>query len=225
MSVRERLERTATAALTLCAVGMTLMVARREFWPRRTGGRAPSVTHPIANWPAVAAEGHRVGSGTARVTLVEFADFQCPVCGTFARGALRSARIRYGDSLAVVFRHWPLPYHPLAYSAAHAAECAGAQGRFTEFADALFDQQDSLGVKSFADFAADAGVADLRQFVACGSTNDKVPSVERDMKAALALRSHGTPTIIINGEMLNGVPDSIQLDALIRKAFVKLHAK
>ena len=221
MSVRERMERTATAVLTLCAVGMTLMVARREFWPRRTGGQAPNATTLVANWPTVASEGHRIGPESALVTLVEFADFQCPVCGTFARGALRGARARYGDSLAVVLRHWPLPYHPLAYPAARAAECAGAQGRYTEYSDALFAHQDSLGVKSFAAFAADAGVPDLKRFTACGSLSNKIADVERDTKAALALKGRGTPTVIINGEMLTGVPDSTQLDDLIRKAFAR----
>ena len=120
-----------------------------------------------------------------------------------------------------VFRHWPLPYHPLAYPAARAAECAGVQGKFTEFSDALYAQQDSLGVKSFAAFAADAGVPDLPRFAACGLTNDKIPEVERDTKTALALKGRGTPTIIIDGEMLAGVPDSAQLDDLIRKAFAR----
>lgn len=221
MPTNNRMERMASGTMALCAIAMTILVARREIGP--TTGRDPVsvANHPVENWQRISGEGRRFGAVDAPVTLVEFADFQCPVCGRFSRSALRGARAVFGDSLAIVFRHWPLPYHPFASPAARASECAAAQGRFMEFADTLFAHQEDLGRTSFTDFAEVAGVPDTGAFATCSRETGSIASIERDTKAALGLKGRGTPTIIVNGEMLGGVPDSLQLDQIVRQALAE----
>jgi protein-disulfide isomerase len=149
---------------------------------------------------------------------LEFADFECPVCQSFANGALRAIRAQYPDKVAVIFRQWPLSYHRLAYPTARAAECAGAQERFEAFHDLVYSKQDSLGLKSYGQFAKDAGVPDLAAFETCNSSAAPIPSIEADIAAAKAVGGRGTPTILVNGLMLAGLPDSAKLEGYVQAA-------
>lgn len=107
---------------------------------------------------------------------------------------------------------------PLGVHAARAAECAAAQGRFEQFHDAVYAKQDSLGLKSFASFARDAGVPDSVAFGACNDGTAPVPVVQRDIAAAGALGGTGTPTLLVNDLMLPGAPDSTRFDQYVRRA-------
>lgn len=207
------------AALTAaCALVVTGLLVKRELLGTpalvATGG-TPS---PIEHWEQYAVTEHRKGSNTAKVTILEFADFECPACRDFATRSLKGVLANYGDRVALVFRHWPLSYHRFAYPAARAAECAGAQGRFFEIHDLLYQGQDSLGLKSFHDFAAAAAVTDLVAFDRCIAATDAVMAIERDILAAKDVKGTGTPTIIINGLRYNAVPDSTAFDQIVRKA-------
>ncbi len=197
-----------------CAVTVTVVAVRGQT--ARRGTAAPQPRH-VSNWREYAAVGHRMGSAAAPVTITEFADFQCPVCRQFTLGALASIRREYGNRVAVVYRYWPLSMHPLAYPAARAAECAAAQGRFEAFHDLLYAKQDSLGLKSFASFARDAGVADTIAFARCNA-GATVPAIETDVTAAKEVGGTGTPTLLVNDLMLPGAPDSARLEKLVNQA-------
>ncbi|MBA2291608.1 MAG: thioredoxin domain-containing protein [Gemmatimonadales bacterium] len=200
-----------------CALVVTGFVVRREISgptavlrPRGLGDYRPTA---VPNWDELAAGGHRMGPPNARFVIVEFADFQCPACRQFTLKTVASLRKHYPDDVAVVYRHWPLPYHPFAHAAARASECAAAQGRFERMHDRMFILQDSIGLKPFVEFASEAGVPDTLQFVSCIEESDSSAALA-DARAAVALGGRGTPTVLVNGNLLEGVPDSAGLHAV-----------
>jgi len=202
-----------------CAVFITVLVARRYLIDRP---RVPTLSPtPVANWSAYSGGGHRIGPDSAPVTIVEFGDFECPVCGQFARSSLRAIRTKFPRDVAVVYRYWPLSYHHLARPAARAAECASLQGRFQQFHDALYAEQDSLGLKSWSDFAVESGIVDTVRFDACLRSAAPDTVIQRDENAAVAIGGHGTPTIVVNGKRLGGAPDSAAFDRLVSELVQK----
>jgi protein-disulfide isomerase len=198
-----------------CAFVLTALLVRREMTSRSP--RAPfGQDRQVPDWVEVKSVGHRIGPDSAPVTIVEFSDFQCPYCARFARQLLPAVLRRPDRAITVVFRHWPLSIHPFATDAAVAAECAGAQQRFEAFHDALFANQDSIGVWSFDRFAELAGIPNLPRFSQCRSGQEARAVVERDRKAAMALDARGTPTFIVNGVMLSGALDAARIDSIVR---------
>jgi protein-disulfide isomerase len=213
-------DRLTTSGLLVCALLVTVLALLNwlGIGPHSRRDLRPQPDSPVANWDSLLQTPWRIGPQSAPVTIVEFGDFECLVCATFANHALKGVRANYPDDVAVLFHHWPLPYHRFAYPAARAAECAGAQGRFVQFYDLMYTAQDSLGLKPFAQFAADAGVSDLPAFERCNTMVGTVPRIESDKALALRTGGRGTPTIVVNGKMLGGVPDSAAFDGIIRTA-------
>lgn len=209
----DRLTRVLLLILVPCAVLMTALVAWRELAPRRSdpGSRLPS---HVRDWRALAKGGHRIGNETAAVTIVEFADFECPFCGEFY-GMFKSLHETYRDSLALVYRHFPLPIHPNAFPAAIASECAGAQGHFEAMYDVLFAAQGALGQRTMQAYAVIAGVPDTAAFSRCLQSDSIAAVVQEDRQTIENLGSNGTPTLIINGEVVQGAPAIAELRRVI----------
>jgi protein-disulfide isomerase len=213
-SARDNMMDAVTLLVGACAVTLTVAVLRgHAAAQRRPGPGTASVSLP--GWRTLIAAGHRLGPQNAKVTILEFGDFECPACGGAER-TLRALREEYPSDVAVVFRHWPLSYHRFAYAGARAAECAGAQGRFLQYHDLEYDRQDSLGLLPFGELARRAGVPSLSAFQACNRTAGPVPAIEQDIVAAKSVGGNGTPTLAINGRRLIGVPDSAGFEQLVR---------
>lgn len=145
-----------------------------------------------------------LGSATAPVTMIEFTDLQCPYCARFALETWPVLRARYVDTGKVHFvsRDLPLPFHEFALPAAVAARCAGEQGKFWEFREALFRGQSKLATAPYDEIARRFGV-DVAKFAACRADAASFAAVRDD--AALAAR-HGiasTPTFVV-GRMIDG---------------------
>ena len=141
------------------------------------------------------------GSDDAAVVLIEYADFQCPYCGQFARQVLPEIHKRYvaTGKLRLVFRHMPLrEIHPQAVMAAESAECARQQGRFWQMHDALFSDQ-HLDEASLMEKARANGVG-LEQFSEC-VRGDGTVKVKQDLAAARALGLAVTPTFLIGRDV------------------------
>lgn len=200
--------------LVVCAVALTALVVRREIV--RDDDPAPSGV-AVGNWRDYAATGQRTGDVDAPVTLVVFSDFQCPACKLLAE-SLDVIGSRNPRLISVVYRHYPLPIHPYAVAAARASECAGRQGRFAAFHDALYREQHLIGDSTWAYFASRSEVTDLGRFERCTSTGETDSVVERDITAGKALAVHATPTVLVNGRRLDGVPPLSELEAIIREA-------
>ena len=208
-------ERLVTGVMLVCALIVTYVLVIGDRPP------PPPPNTPVDDWSDVVAAGHLVGPVEAKATLVVFTDLECPACRKFHNVTLPAVRAKHGSDLAVVYRHWPLEYHRQAYPAARAAECAGTQGRFEPFLDAVFAQQDSLGVKPMSAFAFDAGVPDASAFEACTAATDSLPRIASDVEAINAIGGRGTPTVLLDGMHLGQVPDEKELtrriDRILRR--------
>jgi protein-disulfide isomerase len=205
----ERLSNALSVVLVVCAVAMTGLFAHREFFPPSAAAQAEVKVH---DWKRLAATGALLGRAEAELRVVEFSDFQCPFCAS-ASGSLRTLRARYPGRVTVVYRHFPLEnIHPHAFAAAVAAECAGRQGRFEAFHDALFAQQDSIPAEGWDGFAARAGVPDGTAFAACVRDARVAEVVRRDMEAGKGLGVRGTPSYVFDGKMVSGADALPQLE-------------
>ena len=145
------------------------------------------------------------GNPDATVTIVEFSDYECPFCARFYNDAYQQIKTEYIDTgkVKMVFRDFPLNFHPQAQKAAEAAECAGEQGKYYEMHDKLFEQGVSGGVDSFKQYAKDIGL-DSTKFDECLDSDQMKKEVQQDMSDGQKAGVQGTPAFFINGEMVSG---------------------
>lgn len=152
-----------------------------------------------------------IGSASAKVTLVEFADFQCPACRS-AYPAVKQILAEYPEDVYYVFRHYPLPMHRNAKIAAYAAEASGMQGKFFEMHDLLYENQDEWSESSspmdiFNEYATELGL-DLEQFAEDIKREEITTKVSDDQKDGNIVGVNATPTFFINGKpAFRGVPN------------------
>ena len=147
------------------------------------------------------------GDADAKVTIVEFSDFQCPYCGR-GNATMQQVEKAYGKDVRVVFKHNPLPMHPDAPFAAKAAMAAGRQGKFWQMHDKLFEAnlrnaQTELSAEKVTAMAQQLGL-DLEKFkkdVAASEMDDEIRS---DQSQARQLGANGTPHFFVNGVRVSG---------------------
>ena len=213
-------DRLATLAIVLCAVVLTGSVAYRTF--REPPLRVTQVDTPPRfekGWVEANDVGRRIGSTQAAITIVEFADVECPVCQHF-QPTLSDLLVEYPTQVALVAVPFPLPYHKYAMEAARATECAYGAGDFRRWLDAVYALKDSLGRKPWGAVARTAGIVDTVALSRCarGATHDA--RIERGIAIGKKLGVPGTPTILVNGWMISGAPSKERLkgaiDALLR---------
>jgi protein-disulfide isomerase len=167
--------------------------------------------------PVDPARDHIRGPVDARVTMVEYGDFECPFCGE-AEVVLQELERELGDLLAVVFRHFPLAtVHPHAELAAEASEAASAQGRFWEMHDILFANQQALEPTDLVEYAASLGL-DVHRFARDLEGHRHLPRVREDFASGVRSGVNGTPSFFINGVRHNGSYDAASLLASISHA-------
>lgn len=148
---------------------------------------------------------HIKGNKDATVTLVEFSDFQCPACAAF-QPVLKEVVATYGDKLRFEYKHYPLPIHPFSQQAAVAAEAAGQQGKFFEYHDALFENQEEWSKSTtpavfFVKYAEGLGL-DVEKFKQHQKASLLRDAVRGDLNEAKELGLTGTPTFYLNGEKM-----------------------
>jgi len=155
------------------------------------------------------------GPTDALVTVVEYSDFECPYCRAFFRDTYPLFKTRYQNKVRFVFKHFPVAAsHPDAEPAARASECAREQGKFWEFYDIAY-AQDDLSRVSLIDYAKKAGVKNIDQFVACFDSGKYADRVEANRQEGRLLGIPGTPTFFINGYPLAGYQSFATLSAAI----------
>lgn len=142
------------------------------------------------------------GGKNAPVTIVEFSDYECPFCKR-GEDAIQKVIDTYGDKVRVVFRDYPLEFHPRARPAAEAAACAHAQGKFWEYNKKLFANQSALGDDNLKTYAKDVGL-DQAKFDECYAKKPYSAQIDKDMADGAAAGVNGTPAFFINGRSLSG---------------------
>jgi protein-disulfide isomerase len=172
-----------------------------------------------------------LGPEDAPVTIIEFTDLQCPYCARFARQTFPQLRRNYIDTGRVRFasQDLPLPRHAFAVPAAVAARCAGEQGRFWEFREALFAAQSTLGREPYVELARKFDL-DLEKFATCRSDERQTANVLEGIDLARANGITSTPTFLIGrlvdgqiqGEKISGAQPyeviAAKIDALLEAA-------
>lgn len=169
------------------------------------------LTRPIAGAPTtgaprelpipldpVSVEGSAViGAREASLILIEYSDFQCPYCASFARDTLPLIRKKYIDTgqVRLAFKHLPLPMHQNAVSAAEASECAARQGQFWRMHDWLFANATRLD-KVATDGVSDVGL-DAIGFSDCIAEGLTAAKVRQDRAEAKSLQITSTPTFLL----------------------------
>jgi protein-disulfide isomerase len=141
-----------------------------------------------------------LGPVSAAVTIVEYADFECPACRESV-AVLKQLRALYPDQVRLVHRYFPLPAHPGAKPAAEAAYCAYEQGQFWAYHDALFSRA-PMPV-DYSQLARDLHL-DTEAFHSCLSSGRPQSAVSKDIQEARRLGISGTPTFFVNGRYLSG---------------------
>lgn len=212
----ETVVNSALVVLAVCALIVTGLLVRREFFPRVEA--AALVPTKVDDWEQYSSRGQRIGPADAKVVIVEFSDFQCPFCKVAAR-SLAAVRAKYPDDVAIVYRHYPLEAtHPHALTAALASECAGEQAKFEQFHDLLYDRQDSIGVIEWEEFARRAQVPNEDRFQKCLQDSTYLSAVKRDAATARQMKATGTPTILVNNYRFAGAPPEETIEEYVRRA-------
>lgn len=143
-----------------------------------------------------------LGSDKARVTIVQFAEYQCGYCGK-ANLTMKKLLKDYDGKVRMVFRDFPLSFHEQAIPAAIAANCAGKQGRYWEMHDVMMANQASLGENDLLGYATKVGL-DIDAWKTCRENPQERAEVMADFAAGQELGVSGTPAFFINGISLSG---------------------
>lgn len=144
-----------------------------------------------------------LGTAAAPVTIVEFSDFQCPFCQRVAP-TIKQVKAKYGDKVRIVWKDFPLTQiHQQAFKAGEAAHCAGDQGKFWEYHDQLFGNQQSLQPADLKRYAGELTL-DAAKFGECLESSKYGERVRNGVAQGMTLGVNSTPTIYINGRVLSG---------------------
>jgi protein-disulfide isomerase len=167
----------------------------------------------------VEAKGPSRGPSGAPVTIVEFSDFQCPFCGR-EYPVIDKLMKEYDGKVRLVFRHYPLDFHPFAAKAAEAGACAADQNKFWELHDKMFSNQGKLAVEDLKGYAKTVGV-DPAKFDKCLDSGEKKQQVEADQKAGTDAGVNGTPAFFVNGVFINGAVPYEQIKQAVDRELKK----
>lgn len=154
------------------------------------------------------------GPANAPVQIVEFSDFQCPFCQR-AVPTVKKLQAAYGNRIHLVYKDFPLSNHPQAFPAAVAANCAREQGKFWEYHDRLFANQQALGPEDLKRHAAALGL-DAAKFTSCVDDGRMQRLVQADMDESQRYGVSSTPTFFINGRLVSGAQPYEVFDRIIQ---------
>jgi protein-disulfide isomerase len=198
------------------------------------GAAAPSAAAPSAAPPTdtvkapkpVSSDDHVQGPSNAKVTLYEFSDFQCPFCQRFHPTMEQlMGDAAYKGKIRWVYRHFPLSFHPNAMPAANAAECASEQGKFWEYADQLFQNQDQESDAYYGQLADKLGL-NRSKFDSCYSAKKYQAKISAQQADGGSAGITGTPgTIIVakdgSASLVPGAVPYDQLKQMVDAALAK----
>lgn len=175
--------------------------------PVKGFSQAPNLPTPSTKTPGLrlaTSDDPTLGPLNAKVTVVEFGDFECPYCGQ-AFTIIREISTLYKDRVRFIYRDFPLEtLHPNAINSAQAGECAHEQGKFWLYHDKLFRNQSRLDKASLKNYAKQVGLDEAR-FNTCLESARYAQEVAQDFDDGVKAGVKGTPTWFINGQKVEGV--------------------
>lgn len=181
-----------------------------------TNPTQPGSEGNFAALAAVSNDDHIRGDEDAKITMIEFSDFECPFCARF-HPTVKQILDEYEGDVRVVYRHFPLrSIHPMAQKAAEASECAADQGKFWEMHDKLFDLNSAgtLTLEGMKGAAQQLGL-NTSSFNNCLDSGEMAAAVDEDYNDGLAGGVSGTPGTFVNGQYLAGALPYEQVKAII----------
>jgi protein-disulfide isomerase len=194
--------------------------------PARPGadpkGPKPGAPDPKLTYKVDLGDAHTKGSANAKVTIVEWSDFQCPFCSRVVP-TMKELEQAYGDDLRIAFKHNALPMHNRAKAAAIAAEAAGKQGKFWEMHDKLFANAKELTDENFVKWAEEIGL-DAAQFKKDLADPALAKKVDDNQAQGGKLGARGTPAFFVNGRYLSGAQPADAFKKLIDEEMKKADA-
>lgn len=213
-----KLDRAASVAFivaSLCIAGSIVYRTVRSSDRPQTTPPAPTFEK---TWLEAAKLGRALtGSSTAPITIVELTDLECPICREF-QPELMAVASKYPAEVKVIYVPFPLvSIHRFALSAARAAECAASTEKLLPWIESVYAKQDSLGIKSWASFAADAGIRDTSAISSCAMDPRSVTRIDSTLAYTKRIGINSTPTIFINGWRLRAAHDRATLDSVVQK--------
>jgi len=231
--VKAAAKRTSTAnrifyiVIALVAIGG---IGALTFASTRTkeGARVSPVDTTL---PPVKSEGYVIGSASAPLEVIEFGDFECPVCSQFATVTEPDVRSRLVNAGRIRLRYidFPLPMHPNTWNASRAAACADEQGKFWQMHDALFQTQDQWSGASgntkpdaFFKKLAKQTALNTGQFNGCVDTKKYQAKIQAHYKIAEQRQVHGTPTFQIGDKMVMEPLTYDQFRSMVDEALAKV---
>lgn len=168
--------------------------------------------------PVDEAKDHIRGPKNAKVTLIEYSDFQCPYCLRH-EDTLKQLLGNYKNDVRLVYRNYPLTsLHPEAQKAAEAAECASAQGKFWEMHDKIFEANaaGAMSVQKWKDSAKELGL-DTTKFNKCLDGGEMASVVAKDQQEGTDAGVSGTPATFVNGQMVEGAVPYATFEQIVKQ--------
>ena len=160
------------------------------------------------------------GPADAPVTIIEYADYECPYCQK-AEPSLKKIREQYSGKVRFAYKSFPLPSHPHAQKAAEAALCAGQQGKYWDFHERVYEKNGKgLDVSELKELARSLGV-NGDQFDKCLDSSAEAANVKQSLDEGLKLGVTGTPSFFINGHFISGSLPYDQLNDLVQLQLTK----
>ena len=210
---------------------VVLLILVVAFYLKGTGEIATKPSAPTPSAPSPQPEEFAdvsvdddpfIGDENAKIIVIEFSDFQCPFCKRAAETSVKDLRTQYVDTgkIKFVFVDYPLGFHPEAQKAAEASECAHEQGKFWEYHDKIFENQQSLSVANEKQWAKDLGL-DSAKFDNCLDSGKYAEEVKKDAADGAKAGVSGTPTFFINGRKIVGAVPFQQLQTVIEQELAK----
>ena len=206
------------ATLNLVMGGRALAVGGGAVAAPSAVAPTPSAQAPVAAGPLkpIGASDHVIGAKNAKVTLVEYSDFQCPFCSRHLP-TVKQALKDFPNDVNLVYRHYPLSFHPEAQKAAEASECAaklGGNDAFWSMHDELFAGQATLSRSLYTELAKKLGL-NTGDFDKCVDGGEMAARVNTDLNEGTTAGVEGTPATFVNGMLVSGAIPYSELKAAI----------
>lgn len=160
-----------------------------------------------------------IGSKNAKITIIEFSDYQCPFCKR-VRPTIWKLIEDYKGKIQYAFKDFPLSFHRHARKAHEAGKCAGEQGKYFEYNKGLFDNQSKMSIADLKKYAGQVGL-NTSKFNKCLDEGKYAAAVNKDIQEGIGVGVTGTPAFFINGIQLSGAQPIASFKEIIEEELKK----